>query len=194
MKKAMNVLFWTAVIIISFAAVYSIYNRFKPETEVRRLPPQNVSSGSAAGPETEREYPTAFNFELDDMNGNKIRLSDYNGKVVAVNFWATWCPYCVEEMPELEKAAQKLKEGGDAVLLTIDVQESPDEVKKFIAAKKLSLPVLMDYSGEVSSKYNVSFPRHILSTGMGPSMAIYSAQPMKALFYPLLRKSSRLGI
>lgn len=98
----------------------------------------------------------APDFTLEDMDGNKVSLSDYKGKIVFLNFWATWCPFCVREMPDLEKVHQEFSKGNDAVMLTINSGEKLEKAKKFMDDKKLTLPVLMDYTNEVGGIYGVS--------------------------------------
>ena len=98
----------------------------------------------------------APNFTLKDLNGKDVSLSDYKGKIVLINFWATWCRYCDIEMPDLEKLN---KENDDIVVLAVNVRESKDIVEKYIKDGKYTFPVALDESGDVSIKYLVSaFP------------------------------------
>ena len=74
----------------------------------------------------------AVDMSLNDLNGQKIRLSDYKGKWVVVNYWATWCPPCREEMPELQ-AFYDAHAKKDAVVLGLNIETiSDDEVKQFL--------------------------------------------------------------
>jgi peroxiredoxin len=97
----------------------------------------------------------APDFTLETLAGDKVSLSDLRGKWVFLNFWATWCPPCVEEMPEL----QKLHDGGydtdNIVVLAVDKAEERAQVQKFMDENKLSLPVAMDSESDVSGQYVV---------------------------------------
>ncbi|MFZ5997707.1 MAG: peroxiredoxin family protein [Nitrospirota bacterium] len=97
----------------------------------------------------------APDFTLTDISGKKISLSELKGKVVLLNFWATWCGPCKAEMPALNKLYLELKEKGFVILaVSLDTAEKP--VKSFIAEKKLAFPVLMDSDKELSfDKYAV---------------------------------------
>jgi peroxiredoxin len=83
---------------------------------------------------------------LTDLNGNPVSLSDYRGKVVLVNNWATWCPPCQAEMPTLEKYYEQHRED-NFVIVAIESGESADEVADFIAQYKLTFPVWLDAKG-----------------------------------------------
>lgn len=94
-----------------------------------------------------------YNFELEDLNGDLVRLSDYKGQVVILNYFATWCGPCVDEAPELEAFE---KEYGDRFkLLIIDRGEPKDRVKKFIDEYKTTSTYLFDFNQKVSKEYNV---------------------------------------
>jgi len=96
--------------------------------------------------------PVAIN--LKDMNGKNISLSDYNGKIVFLNFWTTWCPTCRIEMPSMEKLHQKLK-NKDFAMLTINLQESASQVKAFFKEFKLTFTALLDSNGEVGASFGI---------------------------------------
>lgn len=91
-----------------------------------------------------------FAMVLDD--GRYLRLSDLQGKPVALNFWATWCGPCRLEMPELVKAANADE---DLVVLAADVQEARSPVEDFVAEFKMNLPVVLDKEGKVRNLYRV---------------------------------------
>ena len=96
----------------------------------------------------------APDFSLRDVDGKRHRLSDYRGKVVVLNFWATWCPPCRQEMPSMERAHQKLR-GEDIVLLAIDVGEDEDTVFEFNGRYPVTFRLLLDTDGAVIGKYPV---------------------------------------
>ncbi len=94
----------------------------------------------------------APDFLLHDINGEEQKLQDYRGKVLVVNFWATWCPPCREEMPSLERARDMLRDDGVAVI-TIDVGEKPAAIERFLKRSPLSLPILLDSDTETASQW-----------------------------------------
>ncbi len=101
------------------------------------------------------ENAMAPDFKLTTVDNKDIRLSDYRGKVVFLNFWATWCPPCRMELPSMEKLSEKLK-GRPFVVLAVNVDESnPDNVKSFVRQMDLTMPVLVD-NGSASDKYRVN--------------------------------------
>ena len=93
--------------------------------------------------------------QLRDAYGNWIRLSDYRGKVVFLNFWASWCAACVVEMPAMEKLHRRLKDK-DFVMVAINMQESDTQVKSFFEKLKLSFTALLDSNGEVAAGFAVN--------------------------------------
>ena len=112
----------------------------------------------------------AFDFTLEDIEGNKHTLSEYKGKVVFLNFWATWCKPCEIEMPYMEEI---YKEYGynkeDVVVLAVanpvsneyphNVDISKDEIKQFVKDREYSFPILFDETGEVLREYAIrAFP------------------------------------
>ena len=94
-------------------------------------------------------------FTLKTLDGKDVSLSDYQGKIVFLNFWATWCPPCRGEMPSMEQLYQKFKDK-DFVMLAVDLREDKDAVEKFIEEYKLNFPVLLDSKGKVGRTYMVT--------------------------------------
>ncbi|VAV91546.1 hypothetical protein MNBD_ALPHA08-922 [hydrothermal vent metagenome] len=93
--------------------------------------------------------PAAKNFELPDLDGKNVKLSDFSGKVVVVNFWATWCPPCRKEIPSMQRAWNILKEK-DVMMLAVHVGGTEDKVWTFLTDFGVEFPVLMDKSSKVS--------------------------------------------
>ena len=99
---------------------------------------------------------SAPNFNLPDLNGNMVSLTDFKGKVVLLNVWATWCLPCVEEMPSMEKLYQKLKDEG-LVILSVSIDEKGAEVvRPFMKNHKLSFPALTDAEGKTKTLYQIT--------------------------------------
>ena len=98
----------------------------------------------------------APNFTLPNLDGNNVSLTDYRGKVVLLNIWATWCLPCLVEMPSMQKLYQELKDEG-FLILAVSLDESGVEaVKPFVKMHKLDFPVLLDTKGEIKSLYQIT--------------------------------------
>jgi peroxiredoxin len=93
-------------------------------------------------------------FTLPNLDGQQVSLQQYRGKVVFLNFWATWCIPCREEMPAMEQLHQTFQQQGLAIL-AVDRKESPDKVKAFFDQYRLSYSALLDESGSVFRDYQV---------------------------------------
>ncbi len=96
-----------------------------------------------------------WGFELPDLAGNPVRLSDFAGNVVVLNFFGTWCEPCGKEMPSLEKAYQRDKERGLVVLGIAADPEGAKTVSPFLEEYNVTFPVLLDPKSEVFSRYFV---------------------------------------
>ncbi len=96
----------------------------------------------------------AMPFELTSLDGMRVRLSDLAGKVVLVNFWATWCGPCKEEMPSLARLQQQL-DPGRFVLLTVTTDLQRQGIAQFLSHAGVTLPVLFDEDQEVSRSFLV---------------------------------------
>jgi peroxiredoxin len=88
-------------------------------------------------------------FTLADANGKQVALSDYTGKVILLNFWATYCESCVKEMPSLHNLFNAYEKKG-LIVLAISKDNSEADVRSFIKKKPITLPVLLDKDQEVS--------------------------------------------
>lgn len=100
--------------------------------------------------------PPAIN--LDDSNGFSYKINDYRGKVTVINFWATWCPPCVAEIPSLNRLREQMK-GESFELVSINYADTPKVVNNFMNRVDVEFPVLLDLSGKVAQQWNViGFP------------------------------------
>ena len=97
----------------------------------------------------------AADFLLTDLDGNQHRLSDYRGQVVIINFWATWCPPCRDEMPSMQRAWEQL-EKEDILMLGINVGEDEDIIFQFTASYPVEFPLLMDRDSKVINQWPVN--------------------------------------
>ena len=99
----------------------------------------------------------AANFELFDTKGNIIKFSDYKGKVVLLNFFATWCPPCRAEMPSIQELYSKIEIWKDIKILAVSVdRDSKEKVISFIDNGGYQFKVLLDPNSAAAEKYNVS--------------------------------------
>ncbi|MGC7870221.1 peroxiredoxin family protein [Desulfosporosinus sp. SYSU MS00001] len=100
----------------------------------------------------------APDFELQSVNGETVKLSSLRGKKVIVNFWASWCPPCRLEMPEMENYYAKNKNTGFEILAVnlTSAEKSLAEVTSFMKADGITFPVLLDKSGDAARLYNIS--------------------------------------
>ena len=113
----------------------------------------NLAQAVQLNREFDPPYP-APGFSLVDLDDRVYSLEDYRGKPLIVNFWATWCPPCREEMPSMEKAWQRIEAEGIA-MIGINVGESFDTVFGFTAEMDVSFPLLLDENGAVTDRWPV---------------------------------------
>ncbi len=118
----------------------------------------------------------APDFALRDIDGNVVKLSDLRGDVVWVNFWATWCVPCKQELPEIQKIAAE-KRGAGLRVLEVNWQEPADTARAYFAANGISLPLLLDRSGAVFRQYKLNgLPDHFFIDRQGRLAAMYYGQ------------------
>lgn len=96
----------------------------------------------------------AADFELRLFGGDLLRMSDLKGKVVVLNFWASWCPPCRAEMPDFEEMWREMRDDG-VVFVGVAVSDSPDEARAFVEATGVTYPVGVDSSGSIAVDYRV---------------------------------------
>lgn len=97
-------------------------------------------------------FQQAPSFSGELLDGSMMSLEDYRGKIVVVNFWATWCPPCIKEMPALQEMHDAYP---DVEVLGINMGESRDRVEEFLELRNISFPVLIDNGRELERLYNV---------------------------------------
>jgi len=101
------------------------------------------------------EKPAAESFSLETVDaGKKVSLDDFKGKPVIVNFWATWCGPCKEELPVFQKMWNKYKDK-DIAFIGIDVMDDRSNAAEFVKNNDITYTILYDQQGEISSKYKV---------------------------------------
>lgn len=130
-----------SLIVLLAVVFFFSYMVFKPASQRTSLP-----ATSALAPD----------FTLKDISGQEMTLSSLRGKVVVLNFWASWCPPCREEMPSMEELHQTMQ-GKEFVLLAVNIEAGGAQaVRPFLQSQQLTFPVLLDQTGEVRGRYGVS--------------------------------------
>lgn len=135
---------WTIYVVISMWAVLLVGGAFRPQT------------ASGAAKPTPRVGFLAPPFTLSDPQGRPVALESLQGKAVFLNFWASWCPPCRLEMPEIQRLASTLPPG--TVLLTVNMtasESSPATALAYLKEHGYTFPVLMDARGEAGESYQV---------------------------------------
>lgn len=102
------------------------------------------------------QQPPAPAFSLKTLQGGQARLTDYRGQVVLLNFWATWCGPCREEMPSMEKLWQRYREQGLVILAVSTDNGGESRIKNFVRRLGLTFPILLDPDSQASDLYQVS--------------------------------------
>lgn len=97
----------------------------------------------------------APDFELTTLKGETVRLSDYRGTRVFINFWATWCPPCRAEMPDMQKLYEEMDDIEILAVNLTETEKSEEGVSEFVEDFGLTFPILMDRNSEVANMYNV---------------------------------------
>ena len=159
MEKTYKILKMVLLALV-FAAVLlgakRLYDTLGAQVQMDTLGTQATQSAEESG--TEPVKQTAPDFTVYDMDGNPHKLSDFRGKPVILNFWATWCGYCEAEMPDFE---EKYQQYGDQIhFLMVDVtdgaQETVEKASAFIAERGFTFPVYYDTELQAASAYNTS--------------------------------------
>ncbi|MFC1496372.1 TlpA family protein disulfide reductase [Candidatus Margulisiibacteriota bacterium] len=137
--------FWFVLLIIMLIIYSSQQNQ------------QVINKDQAISPksQTQQSQKVAPDITVEDFNGKKVKLSDFRGKVVMLNFWATWCPPCRKEMPSMELLYDGMKDE-DFVMMAVSMGEEKAKVKKFIDDNDYTFPVYLDKNRKASAKYSVT--------------------------------------
>lgn len=147
--------------------------------------PENGDSGTSSEPENggeeekeEQETPEppknlAPDFTVLDENGNAVKLSDFRGKPVVLNFWATWCGYCIREMPDFNTAYSKYPEIQFLMVNATSNSDTVEKAKKAKADNGYNFDIFFDTAGEAVNAYNVTgFPTTYFISAEGELIAV----------------------
>ncbi len=144
-----------------------LYNKLSANMDSNQLSVNNTPAGeieeegsradSGKGEEANEEYTKAFDFIAYDAEGNAVKLSDFEGKPVVLNFWASWCTPCKSEMPEFEEAFKIYGENIHFLMvnMTDGHQETKTKAEKFVADSGYIFPVYYDSDLEAARAYSV---------------------------------------
>jgi len=117
--------------------------------------PISLASNNSDATST-HEQVQAPDFTLKFLDGAETSLKDYRGQVVMLNFWATWCAPCRQEMPEMQGLWQKFKDKGFVILAVSEDEGHEKRIQGFVKKLKLTFPILLDPQGEVSDQYKLT--------------------------------------
>lgn len=176
MKKYKSLIIMIIAMVMIFTAAYIIYDKYKSQFIIQPPIPNSLTNtdtngkdgqdentsdeDNQAGQATKENGETSDNvdndvtmapdFTLKDLDGNEVSLSDYKGKIVVLNFWATWCRYCIEEMPDFNELDKEMADAGDGVVLAVNVQEPYNKVNEYITNNDFGIKVLLDEDGYIA--------------------------------------------
>ncbi len=128
---------------------------------------------TSAGPSQYGLSPGQFapNFTLETTTGKVVTLADLRGHPVWLNFWATWCPWCKKEIPQIETVQKD--DGSTIDIYGVDIQQSAATVSQYMTAKQMNYPVLLDTQGSVAAAYGVEFlPTSVFIAPSGKILAV----------------------
>lgn len=163
MKKTLLILLALAALLMLSAAAYLLLSEryadepeptATPEAVMVTLPPAHTDAPAA--PESavpNKPADQTADFTVTDADGGDVKLSDHFGKPIVVNMWATWCGYCVQELPDFESAYQTY--GDEVDFMMVDAGENNATVEAFIAKNGYTFPVYYDLQGDAAVAYQV---------------------------------------
>ena len=148
MKQSVKFFILTVLLIGVLVGAYFAYQALKGDGSAEITQAQSTTISEQAGGK-------ATDFKAVDANGNDVKLSSYFGKPTVVNFWATWCGYCVREMPLLESKYKELSDKYNFVMvnLTDGDRETLKKANAFLKENQYTFPVLYDTYGEALQTY-----------------------------------------
>ncbi|MFD1737037.1 peroxiredoxin family protein [Bacillus salitolerans] len=135
---------------------YTLYTQLLAKEEEKVIIPANAGHYGEIIKNQGFVGNSSFDFTLSTLEGKKVQLSDYKGKKVILNFWATWCPPCKDEMPHMQEFYDEYSEEVEILAVNLRDRERSDEaIQQFIEANHINFPILLDEKGKVTSAYKV---------------------------------------
>jgi len=156
MKKWMVLVFMTGLLTLAACGKEPEVNTVAEESQEEIM--DDVSAQEAATTsQPEREVIMVPDFTLTSSTGDPISLSDYRGKIVFLNFWTTWCKYCLEEMPDFQEAYEKYGDDLQILLVNVTTNENIDRqgVIDWYEQFDYTMPMVLDEEGDVSSQFTI---------------------------------------
>lgn len=158
MNKNKTLLIAVIILILILGGAYFLYGKLGSQVESENLVTENTTADDETENNKEDEKVSAPDFTVTDNDGNEVKLSDFEGKPVVVNFWASWCGPCKAEMPEFEEAYKKYGENIHFLMVnsTDGSQETIETAKEFIVSEGYTFPVYYDTKSNASIVYGVT--------------------------------------
>lgn len=156
MKKWMTVLLMISVLTLAACSKEPEVNQVENDNQ-EEIMDETITQESATTSQPEREVIMAPEFTLTSSTGEAISLSDYRGKIVYLNFWTTWCEYCLEEMPDFQEAYEKYGDDLQILLVNVTTDENTDRagVIKWYEQFDYTMPMVLDEDGDVTSQFTI---------------------------------------
>ena len=161
--KILKLLIWVLAFAVVIVGAYVLYNRLSADMEmggIATVPQETAVTETVedAASETEAKASEAPDFTVYDLEGNAHKLSDFRGKPVLLNFWASWCGPCQMEMPDFQKFYESHGDKVNFVIvnLTDGQQETVESASAFIAEQGYTFPVYYDSDIDAAMKYGVN--------------------------------------
>lgn len=166
MKKKTSLVVLILALVVLIGGAYVLYGRLSADTRPDNLSAQTprttqtpgeteAPQDSAAPEETEPPKVEAPDFTVENADGEEVKLSDYVGKPIVLNFWASWCSPCKSEMPEFNAAWEELE--GEVQFLMVNMtdgsRETVDTAKEYVEGEGFTFPVLFDTNSEAAIAY-----------------------------------------
>ncbi len=174
MKKNLGLIALVLGFVILIVGAYVLYDKLAPENAPDQLitmesttepsserettePSMQTEPSSQSDPTESSEMPLAPDFTVYDLEGNAVKLSDFFGKPIVLNFWASWCGPCCSEMPEFDAVSQELQ--GEVTFLMVNMtdggQETVETASALIAQEGYQFPVYYDTDMDAATVYGV---------------------------------------
>lgn len=150
------------------------------------------STKNTDGSKNENAKTAPYIMNMLDQKGNKVSVQDLKGKVVFINFWATWCGPCIAEMPSIQKLHDKFKNNSDVVFVILEAEGNKSKATKFMESRKLNLPLYFPVGDIPAEFFRGSLPTTVILDREGniahitEGMADYSGQDVEDFMNKIL--------